>query len=161
MSKNHPLIKSLKEANYKIEDAFEDPKNTFIVEFPIDVGKGVRTLKEVSMWEQLLLASFLQKYWADNRKLFSKIIEVSCTISFDPEKEGNQIENALNYFQYHLKGISFLPRIENVYQQMPYEEITEEKYRESLKKLKSLHFNEKIQVDSIQEKYCDSSSCEI
>jgi ribonucleoside-triphosphate reductase len=65
----NPLLKSLKESNYKIEDAFEDPVNTSVVEFPIDIGKNVRILKDVSMWEQLHLASFLQQYWSDNRNI--------------------------------------------------------------------------------------------
>jgi hypothetical protein len=41
--------------------------STVVVEFPIDSGEGVRTLDEVSMWEQLGLAAFLQRYWADNQ----------------------------------------------------------------------------------------------
>tara|TARA_R110002050_G_scaffold279443_3_gene426066 strand:+ start:1096 stop:1527 length:432 start_codon:yes stop_codon:yes gene_type:complete len=39
------------------------------------------------MWEQLNLASFLQEHWADN--------QVSCTVTFDREQEGSQIEHAL------------------------------------------------------------------
>ena len=31
-------------------------------------------------------------------------------MTFDPEKEGEQIRYVLNYYQYHLKGISLLPR---------------------------------------------------
>ena len=38
-----------------------------VVSIPVDAGEGVRTLAEVSMWEQLSLAAFLQKYWADNQ----------------------------------------------------------------------------------------------
>jgi hypothetical protein len=68
----------------------------------------------------------------------------------------------LNYFQYKLKGISFLPKIDNVYNQMPYEEINEEKYYSMLKSIKNLNFIEnKIQIDSVQEKFCDSTQCEI
>jgi ribonucleoside-triphosphate reductase len=68
----------------------------------------------------------------------------------------------LNYFQYHLKGISFLPRTENVYNQMPYEEINETEYLNYIKTLKNIHFNEnKVQKDSINEKYCDNDSCEL
>jgi ribonucleoside-triphosphate reductase (thioredoxin) len=40
---------------------------TVVAEFPIDAGEGVRTLDEVGMWEQLGLAAFLQRYWADNQ----------------------------------------------------------------------------------------------
>jgi ribonucleoside-triphosphate reductase (thioredoxin) len=70
-----------------------------IVSFPIDVGKGVRTVNEVSMWEQLSLAALLQRHWADN--------QVSCTVTFDPISEGIQIKYALDYFQYSLKGVRY------------------------------------------------------
>lgn len=42
------------------------------------------------MWEQLSIAAFMQKYWADN--------QVSATITFDPERDSNDIAKALNYF---------------------------------------------------------------
>jgi hypothetical protein len=41
--------------------------STVVVEFPVDAGEGVRTLDEVGMWEQLGLAAFLQRHWADNQ----------------------------------------------------------------------------------------------
>lgn len=40
------------------------------------------------MWEQLAFAAFLQRHWADN--------QVSCTVTFDPEKEGHQLKHALD-----------------------------------------------------------------
>lgn len=73
---------------------------------------------ELSMWEQLSLAAFLQKYWADNQvgvcvKMASCLLhasnlccppsQVSCTVSFDPETEARHLPHALDYFQYHLK----------------------------------------------------------
>ena len=73
-----------------------------VIEVPVDVGEGIRTVNDVSMWEQMCLAAFMQRNWADN--------QVSCTVTFDPEKEGPQIANALDYFQYQLKGISLLPK---------------------------------------------------
>ena len=51
---------------YKTEKALDNPKN-IVVEIPINAGEGVRKAKEISMWEQLSLAAFLQKYWADNQ----------------------------------------------------------------------------------------------
>ena len=90
-----------------------------VVEVPVDVGEGVRTLPDVSMWEQLALSAVAQRYWADN--------QVSSTVTFDPVSEGNQIANALDVFQYQLKGISFLPRLDyGAYPQMPYEAIDKE-----------------------------------
>jgi adenosylcobalamin-dependent ribonucleoside-triphosphate reductase len=151
---NSELIKPLKKAGYKIESSEDDPKNTSIVEIPIDIGKGIRTVDDFSLWEQLSLASFIQKYWADN--------QVSCTISFDPKTEGNQIKHALTYFQYQLKGISFLPRLKKgAYPQMPYEKITEKEYKLKIKNIKNIEFNNIKQEKAEVEVFCDSDKCEI
>ena len=77
-----PLAENLREAGYPLEPASGDEQRTVVCEFPIDAGEGMRTSHEVSMWEQLSLAAFLQKHWADN--------QVSCTVTFDPEKEGSR-----------------------------------------------------------------------
>lgn len=151
MAKNSDLLPSIIKAGYKVEDSVEDSINTLVVEIPIAL-KDVRSLNEVSMWEQLNLASFIQKHWADN--------QVSCTITFNKE-EAKDIAKALNYFQYKLKAISFLPKTETgVYAQMPYEEITEEMYNNLMKNIQPLNI-QNITQDSKPELYCDSSSCTI
>ena len=153
---NSEMLEPLKTAGYYIEPSKDDPLNTSVVEVPVDVGEGIRTTDDLSIWEQASLASFMQKYWADN--------QVSCTITFDPEKEGGQIQNVLNYFQYQLKGISFLPKLEmGAYEQMPYEKIDEKKYNELSKKLKKLNLerkkihNEQANIDV----FCDGEKCEM
>eukprot|EP00298_Acanthocystis_sp_HF-20_P013618 c20439_g1_i1.p1 GENE.c20439_g1_i1~~c20439_g1_i1.p1 ORF type:complete len:692 (+),score=282.87 c20439_g1_i1:30-2105(+) len=156
LSKNSPLISALEKANYKIEAAVNDPQ-TLIVEIPIDVGENVKTTKEVSMWDQLNLAAFLQKYWADN--------QVSCTVTIDPETEGHDLPRALNHFQYHLKGISFLPRIETgAYPQMPYEAITQEEFLKKNQSIQSVQWSEFFESPSSRERpddFCDSATCQI
>ena len=68
---------------------------------------------------------------------------MSCTVTFDPETEGPQLKHALEYFQYQLKGVSFLPRLEaGAYAQMPYEEISESEYFEMKKGLRPLVLSE-------------------
>src|ERR1035437_5967710 len=81
LSKTSNLLDMLKNAGYHLEEAFGSEESTMVVEIPVDVGEGVRTLADVSMWEQLALAAFMQKYWADN--------QVSATITFDPKTEGH------------------------------------------------------------------------
>jgi len=153
LAKNSKLVKPLKRAKYNIEEAFGDP-SSLVVDFPVDVGEGIRTINEVSMWEQLSLAAFMQRHWADN--------QVSCTITFDPDKEGKNIANALNFFQYQLKGISFLPKINGgSYPQMPYEEISEEDYKEKLKKVKKLDFTNVEQHEAVVDKFCNNDVCEL
>ena len=154
LSKHSELIEPLKKANYKLEPAFGSEDSTMVVEVPVDVGEGIRTAAELSIWEQFSLAAFLQRHWADN--------QVSCTATFDPETEANQLPHVLNYFQYRLKGISLLPRHElGAYKQMPYEAIDEDTYNKEVEKLGRLSFvgveGEEADVD----KFCNNDVCEI
>jgi len=153
LSIHSELLPSLEKAGYKLEPASDDKKNTIVVEIPVDVGNGIKTTSELSIWEQMSLAAFIQKYWADN--------QVSCTVTFDPEKEAEQIETALNYFQYQLKGISFLPKLKKgAFKQMPYEEITEDVYLKKTKDLKKISFKKQIHNEKADiEKFCDGGSC--
>ena len=154
LSKHSELLKPLKKAGYKLEPAFGSEDSTMVVEVPVDVGEGIRTAAELSIWEQFSLAAFLQRHWADN--------QVSCTATFDPETESEQLPHVLNYFQYRLKGISLLPRHPlGAYKQMPYEAIDEVEYNKQVKKLGRLSFvgveGEEADVD----KFCNNDVCEI
>lgn len=153
LSKWSDLITPLQAAGYPIEPAVGSEDSTLVVEIPVEIHEPVRTAQEVSMWEQLAMAAFLQKYWADN--------QVSATITFDPTKEGTQIAHALNYFQYQLKGVSFLPRFEaGAYPQMPYEGISKAAYDQRVAALSPLDFG-KTSEAAEQEKYCSNDTCTI
>jgi adenosylcobalamin-dependent ribonucleoside-triphosphate reductase len=154
LSKQSDLIEPLKRAGYKLEPAFGSEDSTMVVEIPVDVGEGIRTAKELSIWEQFSLAAFMQRHWADN--------QVSCTATFDPEVEGDQLSHVLNYYQYYLKGISLLPRANGgAYRQMPYESIDEKTYHSEIGKLSRLTFgvikNEEAEID----KFCNNDVCDI
>jgi adenosylcobalamin-dependent ribonucleoside-triphosphate reductase len=154
LSNQSDLIEPLKKAGYKIEPAFGSEDTTMVVEIPVDVGEGIRTAIELSIWEQFSLAAFMQRHWADN--------QVSCTATFDPETESTELPHVLNYFQYYLKGISLLPRLNGgAYKQMPYESIDEKTYHFEVEKLGYLSFvgveGEQAEVD----KFCNNDVCDI
>jgi len=152
LSNQSNLLKPLKDAGYKIEPAYGSEDSTVCVEVPIDVGEGIRTADQLTVWEQFSLAAFMQRHWADN--------QVSCTVTFDPKKESDQLEQCLNYFQYQLKGISCLPRFDvGAYKQMPYESIDEKAYLKVTKKLKNLSFAKMKGEDSEAELFCDGDTC--
>ena len=154
LSKHSELLKPLEKAGYKIEPVFGLEDSTVVVEIPVDVGEGIRTAKELTLWEQFSLAAFMQRHWADN--------QVSCTATFDPDKEGDQLSNVLNYFQYHLKGISLLPRHDlGAYKQMPYEAIDEKTYYKLLSKINRLSFGMIKGEEAQVEKFCDGDFCEV
>jgi len=144
------LLPHISKAGYKIEPDITDPENTLVVEVPVEI-QGTRTIDEVSIWEQCELAAFMQKHWADN--------QVSCTVTFG-EHEKDQIEQVLNYFQYRLKSISFLPRENSSYAQMPYEKIEQHTYNNIVKSLKGLNIKA-ISENATPEKFCDGEKCEL
>ena len=102
--------------------------------------------------------------------------KVSCTVTFDPKTEGYQLPNALDVFQYQLKGVSFLPREKRSsapapYPQMPYESINESRYNMMMA---SIDFDQldatlrncttdnlSLLVDEVPDKFCDSAACSI
>ena len=147
IAKNSKLIPQLFEAGLDIEDDVMDPSSA-VVSFPIH-NQG-KSLDKVSIWEQVSLAAFLQKYWSDN--------QVSCTVTFKPE-EANQIAPILDFFKYELKSISFLPKLEmGAYAQMPYEAITKEKYEAMKSKMKA-DFSIQSYEDGKGEKFCNNDTC--
>jgi hypothetical protein len=151
LAANSQLVEPLRLANYKIEPAVGSERDTLVVEIPIDVGEGIRTVNDVSLWEQVALAANMQRWWADN--------QVSCTVTFNPVTEGHQIASVLDYFQYQLKGISFLPKCDyGAFPQMPYEEISESEFLRINSGIQPLSIN-KISQESEGEKYCDGDAC--
>jgi ribonucleoside-triphosphate reductase len=159
LSSKSELVEDLRKNGYHIEPDVLQPDYTVVVSFPIDIGEGVKTLKDVSIWEQMTLAAFMQKYWADN--------QVSCTVSFRKETESSQVKNTLDYFQYQLKGISFLPYSGNEktpYPQMPYEEIDSEKYNQMMKNITKIGISNNVKQTSLDKhtsNFCDSDTCNI
>ena len=73
----------MKKAGYKIEPAFGSEDTTMVVEVPVDVGEGIRTAELIDLGTIQFSCFFMQRHWADN--------QVSCTVTFNPETEGDQI----------------------------------------------------------------------
>lgn len=153
VARNSQLLGPIIASGLVVEDDVYDSSSK-VVSFPVRLEENLRTVEEVSMWEQLMLAAFMQRYWSDNA--------VSVTVTFDPATEGNQIQHALNYFQYQLKAVSFLPRTEKgAYAQMPYESITEERYNELSANLKPIDFSSISGIETQGDRFCDGDYCEI
>lgn len=153
---NDPLIKALERAGYKSEPDVMDPTHSVVVELPT-VGPEVRTEREVSMWEKSALAVLAQRYWADN--------QVSVTVTFT-ESEKSQIGALLRSIDGQLKSVSMLPILEvgGAYAQMPYERIDLDTWSASVKKIKSINWDNLYAgnaLDAEGEKYCSNDTCEI
>lgn len=128
---------------------------TVVYEFPINQGK-TRKATEVSAWEQFALLSMLQREWADNM--------VSCTIYFNPETEGRQVEHMLGQFAPLVKSVSMLPHTAaGAYAQMPYEGISEAEYEKRRSVLRPIEWDKfgGGADKSLTTMYCDGDRCEI
>lgn len=149
VSKESSLLPLLEQSGLEIEEDVMD-HSTLVISFPVH-NRG-RNLQEISIWEQVSLAVFLQRYWSDN--------QVSCTVSFRPD-EAKYIAPILNFFRYSLKSISFLPRLEaGAYAQMPYEAISREKYYSMANKLRPIAYLDSKE-DAEAEKFCTSDTCTV
>lgn len=137
-----------------------DP-NTLVVEFPVKAPTAehanFQSAGDVPLREQAALQALLATYWSDNA--------VSATLSFkkaqpkpvyfedgsklldrfgNPQLEIDQreedrvideIADLLDRYKGVIKSTSLLPHATDTYPQMPYEEISEEKYGEMVAKL--------------------------
>lgn len=149
VGKNSKLIPAIKAAGLHIEDDIID-SSSFVVEFPIhNEGKSI---SQVSIWEQVSLAVFLQRWWTDNMVSFTGVFK---------KEEASQIPVILNYFKHDLKSISFLPKLDlGAYAQMPYEAITKERYDKLMTKIKPIKFTG-VGEDVQAERGCDGDKCVI
>ena len=67
---------------------------------------------------------------------------VSCTIYFDPNTEGTQIDGMLREYVPLIKSVSMLPHSDTgAYNQMPYEGLTKEQYEARLAQMPSIDWN--------------------
>ncbi len=156
LGSNDPLVNICRNSGYHTEyvknfDGTED-RNTIVIEFPCEAGERAKTAKDMTAVDQLELVKKIQTVWADNA--------VSASIYYSLE-ELQSIKDWLkkNYKQF-IKSISFLLRKDSGFEQMPYEEITKERYKELLKNIKPIN-DIKDSGEIIDELECSSGACPI
>lgn len=143
----------LEKAGYTVEkDVYS--ANTRVVYFPLHSESG-RADKEVSIYEKIHLAAEAQKYWSDNG--------VSVTVSFNSETEKDDVAKVLRMYEGQLKAVSFLPQGNDTYEQMPYQQLTEEEYEARSLPLERVDVSELYGhgVEAESEAYCTTEYCEV
>lgn len=120
-----PLVPALQAAGIRVEPALREP-NTVVAYFPVEDHRHKRFAADVSLWEQAVLYTALQRYWADNM--------VSATLAFRAGEESD-VERVLSAYDGQWKAISFLPLDTHSYPQAPYIPVTQPQYEEAVAKL--------------------------
>jgi len=150
ISDNSEYADILRDSGYYIEQDKYSP-NTLVVEFPVKIENYDRSKFDVTLWEQLQNTADLQHYWADNA--------VSVTITFK-DSEIKDLTRALECYEDKLKSVSFLKIDTTNYEQMPYEEIDENKYNDMVSKITPLNL-ESSKSKGVGEKFCTNDSCSL
>jgi hypothetical protein len=153
---NSPIVNMMKDAGYRVEPSVSNPDTTMVISLPTE-GPKMRSESEVTIWEKASLAAQCQRYWSDN--------SVSVTLTFDVEKESDQIAPVLGAFDGQLKSVSFLPMTDGVYAQAPYQKVSLDRWTFMTAGLGRLDWDSLYDgaggQDAEGELYCSTDSCEI
>ena len=154
-----PLCKMMKKQGFPNEADVTKPEHTTVFSFPMKSPKGAVFRMDMTAMEQLELWKTYAENWCEHKP--------SVTISV---KEDEWVEVAAWVYENFdsISGISFLPFSEHVYRQAPYQDCTEEEYKDALKTMpKNVDWAELSKYESqdytiaSQELACAAGGCEI
>jgi len=141
------------ENNQKKEEA-----NTYVVHFPIKSPKGAIFKNEKTALQQL-------DYWLQTKVNYTEH-NPSVTITYKSDEVLDIIKWTWEN-QEKVGGITFLPAFEAKFDQMPYEEISEDEYKKLNKKFPDIDFSkiyryeEEDYTTAAQEIACMSGNCDM
>ena len=121
-----PLCAFMKDAGFPNEADVMKPQHTTVFSFPMQSPKNAVFRQDMTAKEQLELWQKYQKHWCEHKP--------SVTISVK-EHEWMEVGNWVWDNFDSISGISFLPFSEHTYRQAPYQDCTEEEYKEALKSM--------------------------
>ena len=154
-----PLCKLMKNMGFPNEIDVTKPEHTTVFSFPMKAPKGAVCRMDMTALEQLELWKVYAKSWCEHKP--------SVTISV---KEDEWVEVAAWVYDHFdsISGISFLPFSEHAYRQAPYQDCTEEEYKETLKTMpknvdwaKLSKYESQDYTIASQEMACTAGGCEI
>ena len=154
-----PLCKLMKNMGFPNEIDVTKPEHTTVFSFPMKAPKGAVCRMDMTALEQLELWKVYAKSWCEHKP--------SVTISV---KEDEWVEVAAWVYDRFdsISGISFLPFSEHAYRQAPYQDCTEEEYKETVKTMpknvdwaKLSKYESQDYTIASQELACTAGGCEI
>ena len=155
-----PLCKMMKEEGFPNEPDVSKPDHTTVFSFPAKSPKGAICRNDMTAWKQLSLWHTYAKEWCEHKP--------SVTVSVKEEEWVNTAAWVYENFD-DISGISFLPFSDHSYRQAPYQDCSEEEYKELKKKMPKnvnwgalAEYETKDYTSASQEFACTSAGgCEI
>ena len=154
-----PLTQMMKDQGIPSEPDMMNPTNVSVFSFPQKAPRGAITRERYTAVEQLETWLRYQRHWCEHKP--------SCTVSV---KESEWMEVGAWVYKHfdEVSGVSFLPHSDHTYQQAPYQDIDEKKFKEELKKMptnvdfeKLSDYEDEDNTTGTQELSCTAGACEL
>lgn len=159
MDKKDPMGKMMVDMGFPHEDEIVHPQNTWVFSFPQKSPEGAVTRAKLSPIEHMELWRTYQQYYCEHKP--------SVTISV-PENAWLEVGNWVYRHYEEISGMSFLPAVDHVYQQAPYQECDQATYDAWVAKMPAnvdwslLQDYEKVDLTTgNQELSCHGNVCEL
>lgn len=161
LNASSPLVKVFQEAGVSMSpENGQDINNvnTWVVSFPIKAPEGAPTRNDVSAVAQCNTWLLNKIYWTEHNP--------SVTITYTPEEVLHLMDWVWKQ-RHRIGGMTFLPRDDARYDQLPYIEITEEEYNKRLSEFptsipwhKTYLYEHDDRTTAAQELACVANVCE-
>lgn len=131
---------------------------TWVISFPVKSPDGAITRENYSAMEQLEFWLLVKRNWATHNP--------SATITYQPEELPEMIDWLFKNQDY-IGGLTFLPRSDAKYDQMPYEAINQQQYEEMQAEFPDIDFSalpyyeQQDMTNAAQELACVSGACDL
>ena len=157
MDMKDPLTQLLIDEGVPAEPDVMKPNDVMVFSFPQAAPEGCLTTSSLSAIQQLETWLMYQRHWCEHKP--------SVTVSVKEDEWMEVGAWVYNNFD-EVAGISFLPALDHVYKQAPYQEITKEVYQQAMRTMpRDIDFrdlNEKEDnTTGSQELACTGNSCEL
>jgi ribonucleoside-triphosphate reductase (thioredoxin) len=154
-----PLTQFMKDQGIPSEPCVMKPEQTTVFSFPQKSPPNAVTRNDMTAVEQLEAWLVYQRYWCEHKP--------SVTISVR-DSEWVQV-GAFVYKHFdEMSGVSFLPHLDHVYEQAPYQDCTKQEYEEMLSFMptnidwaKLSEYESEDNTSGMQTLACSGDSCEI
>ena len=155
--KKDPLSTFLTVSGVPAEDCVMRPDSTVVFSFPMKAPEGARLRDDLTALQHLDLWLMYQRHWCEHKP--------SVTISIKDDEWMDVGAWVWRHFD-EVSGVSFLPWDGGSYRQAPYEECSEETYKELLSKMPAhidwnLLSEQDDNVEGAQTLACVAGHCEI
>lgn len=153
-----PVTQFLIDQGVPNEPCVSKPESTVVFTFPIASPKEATFRDDLSAVQQLDVWKLFQDHWCEHKP--------SCTISVR-EHEWPEVQAWVWKNVNAVSGISFLPHSDHVYRQAPYQDITEDEYKElvaafpSIDWVKLRDYETEDTTASSQTLACTGTICEV